>query len=147
MQNQAAPTDPNPIAIAAPSETARRPVDLNFCNSNGDCIATTYCCSDYSCTDPGICLHGGKFQDDMCDFSFECMSRCCVNGVCSHFLLCRQSCRSNSDCKVHSRTPCCSEGFCTDSIVCQGNKNDGDTCSIDEECMSQFCSKKKLCAS
>ncbi len=33
---------------------------LGFCKSNADCETSTYCCSDFSCTDPSICLHGGK---------------------------------------------------------------------------------------
>ena len=90
---------------------------LGFCESNDDCKLSTFCCSDFSCTDPSICLHGGKQHRDVCTFGFECMSRCCVDDMCSHFLNCYQTCESNANCTDES-TPCCSQGYCTDSIVC-----------------------------
>ena len=34
--------------------------DLGFCKSNQDCEKSTFCCSDFSCIDPSICLHGKK---------------------------------------------------------------------------------------
>ena len=115
--------------------------NLGFCNVNADCESSTYCCSDFSCADPSICLHGGKQQNDMCDYGFECMSRCCVDMVCSHFLNCYQTCKSNEECTEDS-TPCCSQGYCTDNIVCQGNKSVGDTCSHSYECLSDYCENK-----
>ena len=113
---------------------------LGFCKNNDDCILSTYCCSDFSCADPGICLHGNKLQMDTCDFNFECMSRCCVDGICTHFLNCYQKCASNVDCEGQV-TPCCSQDYCTQAIVCEGNKSIGDTCSDSSECLTDYCDK------
>lgn len=44
---------------------------------NNDCIDTTFCCSSYSCVHPNICLYGSKQPSDVCDYNFECLSRCC----------------------------------------------------------------------
>jgi len=80
---------------------------------------------------------------DVCGFGFECMSRCCVDNKCSHFLNCIQKCKANSDCKGES-TPCCSQGYCTDAIVCEGNKSIGDTCTQSQECISDYCDSNHL---
>ena len=71
---------------------------MGFCKRNEDCEDSTFCCSDYSCIDPSICLHGKKQQSDVCTFGFECMSRCCVNETCSHFLNCYKKCTVNQEC-------------------------------------------------
>ena len=52
--------------------------DQVYCKKNGNCKKSTFCCSNYSCTMPTVCLHGLKGQDDTCDFGFECSSRCCI---------------------------------------------------------------------
>jgi len=70
--------------IIAPFGAVPTPVDIGLCKKNQDCINSTYCCKDFSCADPKICLHGGKQVEDICDFNFECMSRCCQEGQCSH---------------------------------------------------------------
>ena len=75
---------------------------------------------------------------DICDYNFECMSRCCVGNVCSHFLECYQKCERNSEC-TDPINPCCSEGYCTSNIVCEGNKNVGDTCDFNSECVTDNC--------
>ena len=59
-----------------------------LCQANNDCIQTTFCCSSYSCVNPRTCLHGNKTELDVCDYNFECLSRCCVGGTCNHILEC-----------------------------------------------------------
>eukprot|EP00347_Sterkiella_histriomuscorum_P001847 403370452 len=111
------------------------------CQSNDDCIDTTFCCSTYSCVHPNICLYGSKLQDDVCDYNFECMSRCCDNSNhrCAHFQKCFSSCSVNNDCTSTSK--CCSQGQCTDKVVCDGgNKVKGDYCERSTECISKVCS-------
>merc|ERR1712226_1238543 len=66
------------------------------------------------------------------------MSRCCVNGTCTHFLNCYQRCETNAEC-TDPMTSCCSQGYCTDNIVCEGNKSIGDVCDHSWECMSGYC--------
>ena len=108
-----------------------------FCNTNNDCINTTFCCSTYSCVHPSKCLHGYKVTEDVCDYNFECFSRCCFLNQCSHFFNCYEPCMRNSDCA--SSSGCCSEGYCTHDVVCLGNKVNFDYCDSDEECLSRFC--------
>ncbi len=84
--------------------------ESHFCDTNYDCIDTTFCCSTYSCVHPSMCLHGQKLHSDYCDYNFECLSRCCAGNKCSHFLQCYEKCNVNSDCK---NTQCCTEGYCT----------------------------------
>ena len=69
-----------------------------LCRANNDCISTTFCCSSYSCVNPRTCLHGNKTELDVCDYNFECLSRCCVNGTCNHILECYSQCETNSEC-------------------------------------------------
>ena len=69
-----------------------------LCKANNDCIQTTFCCSSYSCVNPRTCLHGNKTELDVCDYNFECLSRCCVNGACNHILQCYSQCETNQDC-------------------------------------------------
>ena len=69
-----------------------------LCRANNDCISTTFCCSSYSCVNPRTCLHGNKTELDVCDYNFECLSRCCVNGACNHILQCYAQCETNQDC-------------------------------------------------
>ena len=69
-----------------------------LCKANNDCISTTFCCSSYSCVNPRTCLHGNKTENDFCDYNFECLSRCCVNGRCNHILECYSQCNTNQDC-------------------------------------------------
>lgn len=69
-----------------------------LCMANNDCIKTTFCCSSYSCVNPRTCLHGNKTELDVCDYNFECLSRCCVKGMCNHILECYSQCESNQDC-------------------------------------------------
>ena len=89
---------------------------------------------------PQICLHGLKMAADSCDFSFECSSRCCIEGTCSHPMKCHERCERNDDCSK-TNGACCSEGFCTDVIVCQGNKAPGDYCDVGSECLTRYCKK------
>ena len=49
----------------------------NTCDSNVDCIASTFCCSLQKCEIPTVCLQGTKLFNDYCDYNFECLSRCC----------------------------------------------------------------------
>ena len=70
-----------------------------LCKANNDCISTTFCCSGYSCVNPRTCLHGNKTENDFCDYNFECLSRCCVNGRCNHILECYSQCQTNADCQ------------------------------------------------
>ena len=120
---------------------------LGFCKLNADCEASTFCCSDFSCSDPSICLHGKKLNSDMCDYGFECYSRCCVEGACSHFLNCIHKCTNNEECAAVDLM-CCSQGQCTESIVCQGNKGIGDYCATSDECMSSYCdTQNNICVS
>ncbi|CDW86388.1 UNKNOWN [Stylonychia lemnae] len=107
------------------------------CLTNDDCIDTTFCCSTYSCVHPNICLLGSKLQDDICDYNFECMSRCCDKKRCGHFQKCFQSCTTNNDCATTSR--CCSQRQCTDAVVCDANKIKGDYCQSSEECITNYC--------
>eukprot|EP00347_Sterkiella_histriomuscorum_P000800 403374456 len=111
---------------------------LEFCNNNNDCIQTSFCCSTYSCVNPQTCLDGQKLFNDYCDFNFECMSRCCDQQKCSHFLNCYSKCQVNRDCGETSN--CCSEGYCTHEVVCKGNKVQGDYCDRNEECITKMCS-------
>lgn len=108
-----------------------------FCKVNQDCFMSTFCCSNYSCTHPTVCLHGLKMQEDFCDFGFECSSRCCVEKMCSHPMMCYERCLSNRDCSATGA--CCSDGHCTQKIVCMGNKATGDYCDDDSECISGYC--------
>ena len=127
-----------------------------LCKANNDCINTTFCCSSYSCVNPRTCLHGNKTELDVCDYNFECLSRCCVGGVCNHILECYSQCENNSDCigkaiqgtRVDNPSPnsfsqtsqgCCSTGLCTEAIVCKGNKLLGDFCDNNTECLSELC--------
>lgn len=80
---------------------------------------------------------------DVCTFGFECMSRCCVGNMCSHFLNCYQKCERNDQC-TDEITPCCSQGYCTDTIVCAGNKSTGDTCTHSSECLTDYCDASNL---
>ena len=119
--------------------------DLGFCQENKDCEKTSFCCSNFSCSDPSVCLHGKKFASDLCSYNFECMSRCCADGTCSDYHHCYKTCKSNSEC-TDQQEPCCSQGQCLDHIICQGNKVLGDTCSIGSECQSSYCdSSSSIC--
>lgn len=109
----------------------------NACTGNQDCINTTFCCSAYSCVHPNVCLQGSKLQDDLCNYNFECMSRCCDQFKCTHFQNCYQKCNRNSDC--YDTGNCCSEKQCTDSQVCNNNKVMGDYCESSSECISNYC--------
>ena len=99
-------TNDEDIDTAEPLEPPRNstnvviPTDkeLGFCKENDDCVDASFCCSNLSCVDPSICLHGKKLQQDVCSFDFECMSRCCFNNTCLHFLNCYKNCSSNADC-------------------------------------------------
>ena len=115
-----------------------------LCYTNNDCVDSTYCCSTYSCTLPDKCLMGQKTTEDTCDYNFECYSRCCFGGICTHFLNCYVACEANSDCEQVGG--CCSEGFCTQMVVCQGNKVSGDNCDTGDECLTTYCDKStKTC--
>ncbi len=87
-----------------------------LCFTNDDCVDSTYCCSTYSCTLPDKCLMGQKQTEDTCDYNFECYSRCCFGGICTHFLNCYVACTNNNNCDQVGG--CCSEGFCTQTVVC-----------------------------
>ena len=109
-------TNDEDIDTAEPLEPPRNntnvvmPTDkeLGFCKKNDDCVDASYCCSNLSCVDPSICLHGKKLQQDVCSFDFECMSRCCYNNTCLHFLNCYKNCSSNADCtKCHDNCEAC----------------------------------------
>ena len=116
----------------------------DICTTNYDCIESSYCCTNFSCGDPGYCLNGRKVKGDICDFNFECLSRCCGQGVCSHFMSCYQKCGNNVECNsLHDQEGCCSDNFCTASIVCSGNKIVGDYCDNSTECLSQACLENK----
>ena len=115
---------------------SKRSIRGPFCRTNEDCIDTTFCCSTYQCTDPSNCLQGQKLHSDTCDYNFECLSRCCADKRCAHFLECYETCDTNSHCKM---TNCCSEDYCTHDIVCKGNKITGDYCDTNSECISNHC--------
>ena len=108
---------------------------------------------------PRTCLHGNKTELDVCDYNFECLSRCCINGTCNHILECYAQCQTNQDCfgkmiqgtrvdnprhdlvsQVHQG--CCSSNLCTEAIVCEGNKLLGDYCDTDTECLSELCDQE-----
>ena len=71
---------------------------VGFCTENIDCLSSTYCCSLGTCSDPSVCLYGNKIEEDMCDFGFECMSKCCFQGTCSPYFSCFKTCSSNHNC-------------------------------------------------
>ena len=75
--------------------SGRQKADQVYCNLNEECKRSTFCCSNYSCIDATICLHGLKGQDDTCDFGFECSSRCCISNKCSNPYQCYQKCTTN----------------------------------------------------
>ena len=84
---------------------------------------------------------GIKSLNDVCDFRYECLSRCCVNGRCGeHVANCRKFCLKNEDCE----SGCCGESHCTLDIVCEGNKVNSDYCDKHEECVSKLC-RDKVC--
>ena len=90
---------------------------IRVCTSNEVCTATS-CCSYADCVDSWVCLKGLKMQGDICDFNYECGTKCCSAGVCGHYLLCYNFCVSNTDCSTLTGKTCCSGGYCTDDIVC-----------------------------
>ena len=109
---------------------------------------------------PRTCLHGNKTENDFCDYNFECLSRCCVNGRCNHILECYSQCQTNQDClgktiegkRVDNprsvspnqlNTGCCSSNLCTEAIVCEGNKLLGDYCDHNDECLSELCEQNE----
>lgn len=71
-----------------------------------------------------LCMMGIKHKKDVCDFDYECLSRCCVSGTCRHHrdAECRMSCKKNSECP----TGCCGDNHCVLDAVCDGNKVNGD---------------------
>ena len=111
------------------------------CSSNADCSSSSFCCSEGKCQNGSFCMIGIKILNDVCDFRYECLSRCCVDGVCGQDIMhCRQYCERNSQCD----SACCGEHHCTLDIVCEGNKVNSDYCDINSECVSGLC-KKNVC--
>lgn len=80
-------------------------------------------------------------MDDVCDYHFECLTRCCnkSTAICAHFFQCVQSCKRNSECN----SECCSFGYCSSENLCFSRKIDGDYCDKASECESALCTKNK----
>lgn len=108
------------------------------CDSNKNCSDSTFCCSAGKCVHGSICFYGQKYLKDVCDYNFECLTRCCSPRAhnCSKFVECVQQCDTNSDCN----TGCCSLGYCSAPTLCTtGNKQDEDYCDTDSECFNKRC--------
>jgi len=86
-QDSSSPSALKALEDAKDKSSASQGAEI-LCKANNDCINTTFCCSSYSCVNPRTCLHGNKTELDVCDYNFECLSRCCVAGVCNHILEC-----------------------------------------------------------
>ena len=61
-----------------------------YCQNNYHCNVSSWCCSEYKCVPGIICQNGQKEINDVCDYQFECFSRCCNKNTnkCSPFMDC-----------------------------------------------------------
>ena len=112
------------------------------CSSNYHCNVSSWCCSEYKCVPGFICQNGQKEINDVCDYQFECFSRCCNKNTkkCSPVIDCVQDCKVNKDCT----TVCCSFGYCSATNTCSlGRKADEDYCDTATECKNRNCLKNK----
>ena len=112
------------------------------CSSNYHCNVSSWCCSEYKCVPGLICQNGQKEINDVCDYQFECFSRCCNKKTkkCSPVIDCVQECKVNKDCT----TGCCSFGYCSATSTCtSGKKVNDDYCDKDTECKNRKCLENK----
>lgn len=112
------------------------------CQNNYHCNVSSWCCSEYKCVPGIICQNGQKEINDVCDYQFECFSRCCNKNTnkCSPFMDCVQECKSNKDCT----SGCCSINYCSATTTCNsGRKVENDYCDVSSECKSMLCIKNK----
>ena len=112
---------------------------MEQCSENKECDSSTFCCSQNLCRSGDICIFGKKLTRDVCEYNYECLSRCCSSNKCSPINHCMIKCQKNSDCGAEE--PCCSFGYCSgNNVICtQGMKVDYDMCESTSECQSQQC--------
>lgn len=95
------------------------------CGANSDCDATTQCCVNGSCQISSICLSGLKPVGDRCDFSYECVSKCCISGstgtACHAPENCIKACDSGRECSTFKALPNSPQAFGT-HVCCLFNR-------------------------
>ncbi len=110
------------------------------CRSSSSYCGDNYCDGDETClncsSDCGACASVKKPIDSHCSNSSECESGYCAMGLCISASYCGNgSCDPWEDCSFCSR----------DCPVCTTKKY-GETCSMDKECLSDYChSTEKIC--
>lgn len=140
------PTNQSPVSLELWSWSQMEKSQPDYmnqtCSSNYHCNVSSWCCSEYKCVPGFICQNGQKEINDVCDYQFECFSRCCNKNTkkCSPVIDCVQECKANKDCT----TGCCSFGYCSATNTCAlGRKADEDYCDSGTECKNEKCLKNK----
>ena len=115
----------------------------------GDFCGNDLYCSNYSKTCKNKLLGGENCKDGSSDNNKACMSNSCSNSICK--------CNSSVNCKDGNKVcsdnglcvecteskPCSGAKYCDSNNTCKEKKDNGKTCSKDNECKSGHCNGTK----